>query len=360
MPKSTQKLLKKFVSKKTITRISKAKRRFLKHIWLARLTLLAAIVLVMYVIVRLLLQATNLEQFVDPAKNFIFTSNAQVPTHEGRTNILVMGRGGEGHEAPDLTDTMLLVSISHENPKATMISIPRDIWIDELEAKINSSYLWGKRNGTGGLKLAKQNVEFVTGEPVHYAVVLDFSGFKQIIDTLGGVEVDVEQSFTDTEYPIAGRENDECDGDPEFRCRYETIEFKSGRQFMNGETALKFVRSRHAEGDEGTDFARSARQQRLISAIREKVLTTGILFNPQKINELVSLGERLVETDLPKDVGGVLARRAYEARDNITNFVLPEELLVVPPISAQYQRQYIFIPKNSWEEIHEWISNKLQ
>src|SRR5690606_11303223 len=121
--------------------------------------------------------------------------------------------------------------------------------------------------------------EFVTGEPVHYAMVMDFSGFKEVIDTLGGVEVDVEHSFTDTEYPIAGRENDLCDGDPEYRCRYETIEFKQGRQYMDGETALKFVRSRHAEGDEGNDFARSACQQRVISAIREKVLTTGILFN---------------------------------------------------------------------------------
>lgn len=338
---------------------SKAKRRFLKNIWFARFTVLVAIFVIAYINLRVFLSITNLDQFVDPAKNFIFSSNAAVANENGRTNVLVLGKGGEGHEAPDLTDTILLISVSHQKPKAAMISIPRDIWLDSLQAKVNSAYYWGRRNGKGGLELAKQSVSEVIGQPVHYAVVIDFSGFKSVIDTLGGVEVEVERAFIDRMYPIAGRENDECGGDKEFKCRYETIEFVAGRQFMDGERALKYVRSRHAEGDEGTDTARSARQQRLISAIREKLLTSGVVFNPQKINELVNLGERIIETDVPKDVGGVLARRAYEARDSYQSHLLPENLLLVPPISRRYLGQYVFIPKNSWDEVHQWIESIL-
>lgn len=321
--------------------------------------ILSVAYLVIFIVVRLFLHVTSLGEYVEPAKNFIFGSQADVLQDNGRTNILIMGRGGEGHEAPDLTDTMILLSVSHNTSAATMISIPRDLWIDSLSAKVNSAYFYGKKNGTGGLTSAKTIVEGVVGQPIHYAVVIDFSGFKKIIDALGGVEVDVERGFVDKEYPIAGRENDECGGDKTYTCRYETIEFKSGKQFMDGETALKYVRSRHAPGDEGTDIARAARQQRLIAAIKEKTLTTNILFNTQKIQELVKLGQGIVETDIPMDSGGVLARRAYEARDVYKNYILPEELLSVPPISAKYERQYVFIPKKTWTEIHMWFASVL-
>jgi LCP family protein required for cell wall assembly len=321
--------------------------------------ILSGVYLLVFFAFRLFLHTTALGQYVDPAKNFIFGSQADVLQENGRTNILVMGRGGEGHEAPDLTDTMMFISIAHDKSAATMISIPRDLWVEDLKAKINSAYHYGKKNHTGGLEMAKSSVSKSLGQPVHYAVVIDFSGFKKVIDALGGVEVDVENSFIDHKYPIAGRENDLCGGDLKYLCRYETIEFQKGRQFMDGERALKYVRSRHAEGDEGTDLARSARQQRLITAIKEKTLTADILFNTQKIQELVVLGQEIVETDIPIDASGVLARRAYEARDLYKSYVLPEELLVVPLISRLYDRQYVFIPKASFEEIHAWVTTVL-
>lgn len=350
---------------------SRLKRRFLKNIWFARGVVIAGILIILFgifLLIRGVVARSPLGQFVEPAKNFIFTSSGSVDSTDGRTNVLVLGRGGEGHEAPELTDTIMFGSVSSSSKKATIISLPRDIWIDSLSAKINSAYYWGnKKQAGGGLILAKSTVSEVIGQPVHYAVIIDFSGFKRIIDTLGGVEVEVPSSFTDNKFPIPGKETEDCpeearlpDSQKVYPCRYESISFTKGKTFMDGETALKFVRSRHAEGDDGTDFARAERQQALLNGIKTKVLTSGILFNPQKLEELVKVGESVIETDIPKESSGVLARFGFDARDSISSHVLGEELLINPPIQAKYQNQYVFIPKGgNWNQIHEWVNSIL-
>ena len=106
--------------------------------------------------------------------------------------------------------------------------------------------------------MSKSLVEKITSLPTHYAVVIDFSSFKEIIDALGGVKIDVANSFTDDLYPIEGREEDLCDGDKEFKCRYETIHFEKGINYMDGTTALKYVRSRNGDNNENTDIARGS------------------------------------------------------------------------------------------------------
>ena len=346
---------------------SKIKRRYLKHIWFARSTLLLAGVVGLYLLFLFILwfvRVSPLGNLIEPAKNFIFAPSGQVLNTDGRTNVILLGRGGEGHEAPDLTDTIIFGSISTDNNSAIMVSLPRDIWSGSLKAKINSAYFFGKDKSGGdskaGLILAKATIEEILGVPIHYAVVLDFSGFKRIIDELGGVEVAVENSFTDQEYPIPGKENDLCGGDPKYLCRYETVSFTQGVQMMNGDTALKFSRSRHAQGDEGTDFARAERQQKVIDGIKNKILSLGVIFSPEKINGLAKVVGGSIETDVSNEAGAVLARRAFDARDNINSYVLSEDFFVRPPISRLYQNQYVFVPKSGdWKEIHSWINSIL-
>ena len=161
-----------------------------------------------------------------------------------------------------------------------MISVPRDIWSDSLKDKVNSAYHYGeeKKKG-GGLTLSKAIVSDVVGLPIQYALVLDFSGFEKVINLVDGVEVNVPKSFTDPDYPIPGKENDECNNDPEYRCRYEALHFDAGVQVMDGARALKYVRSRHAEGDEGSDFARGKRQQEVILALKTKLMSKDIYLN---------------------------------------------------------------------------------
>ena len=340
--------------------ISRIKRRILKYTWLVRGGLLGLSILGIYLavlFVGFVLGKTPLGSFVKLGGDFIFTPKDKIEVMEGRTNILILGKGGEGHEAPELTDTIIFASISHQNPEVKLVSLPRDIWIAELRTKLNSVYYWGnqKQKG-GGIILARSTVEQISGQTIEYAIVIDFSSFKEIIDTLDGVEVEVDRTFTDNKYPIIGKENDECGGDPEFACRYETIHFEKGVQIMDGETSLKFARSRNAEGEEGTDFARSSRQQKIISATSQKVLSGKILLSPKTLLKLWEIIRTSVETDLTDSASAILARRLLSSKDNLKSFVLPEELLVNPPESPRYDNLYVFIPKSGdWEEIHKWF-----
>jgi anionic cell wall polymer biosynthesis LytR-Cps2A-Psr (LCP) family protein len=130
---------------------------------------------------------------------------------------------------------------------------------------------------------------------------------------------------------------------------------------MDGETALKFVRSRNAEGDEGTDFARQKRQQRILKGIEEKILSREILFSPKKMVELKSAVLSSIETDIEQSEAAVLARNMFSSRENIVSAILPENLLVNPPKSAKYDNLYVFVPLDGeWLGIHKWVSCVLE
>jgi len=340
--------------------LSKIKRRILKHVWAVRLGIVALFFVGIYFFILIsgfLVNNTSLGFYYDLARDFIFTPDENINSLNGRTNILILGKGGEGHSAPDLTDTIIFSSIDKNTSSVGLVSLSRDIWIPELRAKLNSAYYWGnQKEEGGGLILAKSTSEKITGQPIHYAVVVDFSGFKKIVDALGGIEVGVERSFTDEKYPIPGKENDDCDGDEDYKCRYETIKFGQGTRLMNGERALKFARSRNAEGDEGTDFARAARQEKVMEALRKKALSKEIIINPKKIAEVLKVIRSSIETDMNISELTIVSRLIFDAKDNISSFVLPEELLMSPPKLAKYDFLYVFIPKDeSWIGIHEWI-----
>ncbi|MBU0570120.1 LCP family protein [Patescibacteria group bacterium] len=374
-------------------KLSRLKRRLLKHVWLVRLGILLGFIItvfLLFIFIIFTFKKSQANYYLGLVSNFIFTPAEKIKTIDNKTNILILGKGGGNHEAPDLTDTIMFASIDHQDFSVSLISLPRDIWIPELRAKLNSAYYWGnEKEKDGGLKLAKSSVEKIVGQPVQYGVVIDFEAFKGVIDVLGGIEVDVENSFVDENYPIPGKENDEClpapayadrqagEGNLEFKCRYETLRFAQGKQHMDGELALKFVRSRNAEGDEGTDFARAERQQKVIVAIKEKVLSREILFSFDKLIKLRDVLLEYTETDIDMSTIAILARRFLQSRENINSFVLPEDLLENPPKLARYDYLYVFIPKEKdpstdsvsspqassgqgWNEIHEWVKCTLE
>src|SRR5581483_11733861 len=136
--------------------------------------------------------------------------------------------------------------------------------------------------------LAATKVEQVTGLKVTGWVLQDFQGFRQMIDALGGVDVDVERAFS-AQYPV----ND----DPDVDARWKVVHFDAGRQHMDGERALEYARARYADvPQEGSDFARSIRQQRLISAIRQQAASpAGALHFLPLVNAVAGA----VHTNLP-------------------------------------------------------------
>ncbi len=289
----------------------------------------------------------------------IFQNGVPLKESDGRTNILVLGIGGGTHQGADLTDTLLVVSLDQKKHAVALISVPRDIWSDTLKDKVNSAYHYGeeKKKG-GGLVLAKAIIEDVVGLPIQYSLVIDFSGFKKIIDLVGGVDVTVPTAFTDPDFPIEGKENDLCSGDPDFRCRYETIHFDAGVQHMDGTVALKYVRSRHAEGEEGSDFARSHRQQDVLLALKQKVLAPKRLFSPTYVLKLFGAFDDATDMDMNigelLTVGKLLATTKSSAIEKISF----ENLLVSPPL-WQYEGKYVLVPQEDFAAIHAFIRKKL-
>jgi len=343
---------------------SRIKRRLLKHIWLVRVGLITLIFLgiyIFYLLASLIFGRLGVTSYLGLIGDFIFTPTQKIQTMEDRTNILILGKGGEGHDAPDLTDTIIFASITHINPSLSLISLPRDIWIPELRAKLNSTYYWGNQQKEGGgLILTKSTVESIVGQPVHYGLVIDFSGFMKIVDVLGGIEVDIERGFVDEKYPVVGKENDECGGDMEYKCRYKTVSFEKGLLIMDGETALIFVRSRNAEGDEGTDLARETRQQKILAAIQTKILSSEVLLSPKKMLSAWEVVRESIETDVDASAGAILARRLFQTRNQIESHILSGELLINPSIQFKYDNLYVFIPQaGSWEEVQSWVEGLL-
>ncbi|HEX6976931.1 MAG TPA: LCP family protein [Patescibacteria group bacterium] len=347
--------------------LSRARRRLFKHVWVARVFLIIIGICLLAILGFFGvngLKGTTFGQYVGVGKNFIFPPSGLVPEIDGRINILLMGKSGEGQDSPDLTDTMILVSISQSDHKISLISIPRDIWIPDLQAKINSSYYWGKQKSQGsalaGIVLAKSTVEEIVGVPIQYGVVINFSGFQKVIDEIGGVDVMVDRGFTDTQYPLPGHEADNCNGDPTLACRYQTVTFKAGLNHMDGATALKFVRSRHAPGDEGSDLARAQRQQKVIKAIMEKTLSPATFLSPSKITSLVAILNSSVETDMAAAKAAVVGRYVVDARNNIVTHAVPEELLAEGPKSYLYGYQFVFLPKKGdWSDLQKWVKQNL-
>ncbi len=289
----------------------------------------------------------------------VFDAGADLKPIDGRVNILLLGIPGGSHDGADLTDTILVLSFHEKNHTLSMISVPRDIWSDTLKDKVNSAYHYGEmKKKSGGLVLAKAIVSDMVGLPIQFALVLDFSGFQKVIDLVDGIEVTVPKAFTDTEFPVPGRENDECEGDPEFRCRYEPLHFDAGAQLMDGARALKYVRSRHADGEEGSDFARSRRQQEVILALKVRLLSYDVYLHPSQLEKLYAAFDDATDTDL--NIGELLTvgKLFLKTPQGSTQRISLEDQLYTPP-SSWYGR-YVLLPKESFYAVHAFVRASLK
>ena len=203
-----------------------------------------------------------------------------------RINILLLGIGGKNHDGGLLTDTIILASLKPSEKKLSLLSIPRDLAVPIENMgwrKINSvnAFAEMKTPGSGGLAIS-QTVSNIFQIPIDYYLTVDFTGFEKIIDDLGGVKVNVDNTLDDYKYPVLGNE------DAPWGERWEHLHIEQGEQIMNGELTLKYVRSRHAYGIEGSDFARSRRQQKVLEAVKEKVMSLNVLFKPSMISKIIS------------------------------------------------------------------------
>lgn len=340
-----------------ITKLRRLSAPYTKHI-----VAIVCVVLVLVVVAKVTVWSKRFmdETGLTPMSlvRLVFNTGVALKQTDGRTNILILGIAGGTHAGADLTDTIIVLSLDQKKHTGAFLSVPRDIWSDTLRDKINSAYHYGeeKKNG-GGVVLSKVVIEDVVGMPIHYVLLIDFSGFEEIINLVGGVTVGVPQAFTDSEFPVTGKENDPCDGDPLYRCRYETLTYEAGDQVMNGERALKYVRSRHAEGQEGSDFARSRRQQDVLVAVKEKLLTPRVYLSPTRLSELVGAFDQATETDLRIGELATIAKILTRIPQEHIIRVSLEDQLTNPPLWL-YGR-YVLVPKESWEKLQAGIKEKI-
>lgn len=303
---------------------------------------------------------------------YFFQKEINLKKTESRINVLFLGIGGGKHDGPLLTDTIIYASIDPKLQKTTLISIPRDLWVPDLESankKINGAYAFGEESKKdGGLLLIKAVVEKILKQPVDYVLRIDFNGFVKAIDLIGGIDVNVQTGFEDLEYPISGKEADTCGFIGEefdkkatssaifeaFPCRYEHLIFQQGMQRMDGERALKLVRSRHAIGSEGSDFARAKRQEIVIEAFKKKIFSLNTLFSPGKLMTLYAVFQNSIHTNIQQDEYDDFVKLAIKMRNTQINNVVfsytdpysnVQGIFINPLDSDLYDNQWVLIPR---------------
>ena len=224
---------------------------------------------------------------------------------EKAIGILIFWKWGGNHDAPNLTDSIILASIHPKYHTVSMLSVPRDLYVEygnNQKWKINEIYrkyfeLEKLSETESAMKLAEKLQE-ITWFKADYFVGIDFEWFKKIIDLVGGVEVEVEKAIYDNEYPTPS-------------WGYTTFILKAGTWNIDGETALKYARSRHST----SDFDRSFRQQQIISWLKEKLSSEGYLSSPRKMKELYNILSNYIKTNL--DIATIIDL-AKESQQNIS------------------------------------------
>lgn len=247
--------------------------------------------------------------------------NADVWNGTDRVTILMMGidqRQGETDTAYR-TDSMMLVTVDPVGRTAGILSIPRDLYVEipgfPGRDKITTANFKGDAYHLpgGGPQVAMDTVELNLGIRVNYYIRINFTAFETFVDLIGGIDVENPYDIADPEYP------DCCNG-------YDPFYLAAGLQHLDGKTALKFARTRHQSGD---DFGRAERQQIVVMAVREKVLSANmlpILFT--KAPELLNALSGSYQTNLSLDQIASLALLAKEIpRDNIQNAVIDQQYI---------------------------------
>lgn len=262
---------------------------------------------------------------------------------EGQINAIFLGMAGENNNAPNLTDTIIVMSVDKKTKEGFLLSVPRDLFIKipgtNLYTKINALYQ------EGGIDSVQSILGEITGLSFDYDIVVDLEGVKRIIDQVGGIDVYVEDDIYDPSFP--GPNNS-----------YQLFTLKKGWQHLDGETALKYIRTRH---EPTGDFARMARQQKVLIALRERLSSLhplwdlGIIFDVWKTvtgHFYTNLSFQNIKTfwKMAKNID--LEKIEFKTLDPPTGLLIPDHALL------GNETAYILKPKaglDNYLEIREYV-----
>lgn len=266
----------------------------------------------------------------------------------GHTNFLILGTGGREHDGGNLTDSIIVASLDNEQKLITMLSIPRDIYIEDPligSSRINEVYYKAKvhfDSSFDGIEHMKKKVETLMGIPIHYWVKLDFAGFTELIDALGGIDVFVENTISDPYYPKDGT------------YLYEPFYISAGQHHLDGKTALKYARSRKTT----SDFDRAERQQQIIFAVKEKALSTELFFDTDRISNILKTLKENIETNITvKEIITLGSLAPDYSANQIAHRLIHDDPtycggFLYPPVRELYNGQFVLLPAGGYEFVH--------
>ncbi len=302
--------------------------------------------------------AAALQENVDPSK--------LRGEGDGRVNILMLGRGGLGHAGADLTDTILIASVDPIQKEAALLSIPRDLYV-----KVNGNYTKinavfanaksqslartstkdGSRNQKAeeaGFKAIEETIAQKIGMPIHYHVMVDFEGFKEAVNTVGGVDLNVTKE-------LAVSETMRIDGKSYF------LNVQPGQQHFDGFRALAYTRSRYSSPR--GDFDRSERQRAMLVALKSKIFSGGTYGNPVRINQLINAFGNHVQANMTTDE----VLRLYDIGKQIDGSKISSVDLTLPPnnylTTSFIDGQSVVVPKaglENYKELQNYLRNRLR
>ncbi len=333
------------------------------------------------------------------AKNLPMAEDQLDGYTDGRINVVLLGMRGKGVAGGGtLADTIMVLSIGitegedgNKHYKIVMVSVPRDLYVTmpgtTNNMKINTVYHYGEEKGKGqGMEAMKQVLQDITGQPMHYAAEINFEGFKKVVDTLGGVEVTLEEPFIEpmqfheervcdganggvftvksgnfetkidhrgkvvARYPKCYNKNEECGG---------VFTVQKGTHTLDGETALCYVRARVTS----SDFDRARRQQEVIEQIKAKALSLGILSDFGKMQELYAALAENINTDMELWEMQKFYDLYKEVGDNATidHHVLDNSTEGFLYSHEGDERGYILLPKgDTYDHIREFFVTIMQ
>ncbi len=297
-----------------------------------------------------------------------------------RVSVLVMGYGGVGHDGAFLTDTLMQLVYDPSHKAVSMVNIPRDLFAFVpyggpkvgFWSKINSAFAFVMEGSNpsqlssryrytsdtnkidAAANLTKDTVEQVTGIPVDYWVAFNFNGFRRFIEAIGGVDIMIDTTFDDYDYPT----ND----NPDIDASVMHIHFEAGYNHLNGERAIQYARSRKSAQD-GSDFGRSRRQMKLVQAVKEKITRPDILL---KTLDIMDALQGNIRTNLTFDEARGLVEyfKGSEGMAKTNNLLFVSNLLTVNFLTdlTSPTEGYILLPlagQGNYKDIQDWLQKGL-
>ena len=240
------------------------------------------------------------------------------------------------------TDATILVSIDTTTKNVLLTSVPRDLWVNNN--KINALFV---NYGWGGLKRAYEDI---TGLQIEGYITADFDAFQWFVNQMGGIDVNIKTSFTDTSFP------NEHDSD------IVQVSFEQGTETMTGERALTYARSRKGNNGEGSDLMRAKRQHLILQGIVNSFENPRNIFWPMDITGFYETVTKHMETNLTLSDSVYLWDFYTFRKDyNVQSFVLDDAFLYHPGLypDSPYTA-WVFIPRDpDYSDIHDAVKNKL-